>query len=649
EVYQCSNGCSDGACLEENQTASCTDSDGGLNYYVKGNTTNVKHLGGNWDEEDKCEGNLLNEYYCEITSFEGSILNQGRVEVYQCSNGCSDGACLEENQTATCTDSDGGKDYFTNGVVYYKIDGEVNYRDAGDVCDTGNPCYGSDCKVVENYCSGNERNWEYYTCSNACYEGACVNVNPFEIESCSDFGNFIKNPKNFTYEDLFFKLDYNASYENSIWANDSEKNYQTNYASWFSHDDKYRRISFEVNTFDDGDDLNQWLTNQMNWEICKLDTYYTDEENLVYACNGNVLWDKDLKYSRYSSVDSIWVSGNQIISIYTSDSGYYDEEYEKYLEKQKMKDFIEGLKGSNQKEYIGWEYVDVSWPLRNIIEEVLKSCGSSIVSDTCKPSWTCKTEPTVCPQHGYQTRTCVENNCGLKPRTVEMDCSPGICAGCNIPKWFDYKDESKCIPYGTRFKQQTGWVKKLVEETEEESLSEESQSDEVSLKVLSSDEAILTVYTKNGNEENYTLRKNEKVVINASNFDDDLESFELTPIEIHYGSGNSDGFVNFRIKIKGWEKEAETVNAYCNYDGRVMQQKSVNKNGDWASCQNNYECESNFCTSGECVEITKMMKELSGWKVFGAKLACKVGHLLNIEKYNDCIGTRLGKSYLSNQ
>jgi len=116
----CPFGCLDGECLadspgkesgnETNQT--CTDSDGGLNYYLKGE---VSFLGGGnlssvgWDY---CLGNEVVEKYCENT------LPATPIEYY-CPYGCFDGACLTDssgnesgnetqNETNYCTDA-GGK------------------------------------------------------------------------------------------------------------------------------------------------------------------------------------------------------------------------------------------------------------------------------------------------------------------------------------------------------------------------------------------------------------------------------------------------------------------------------------------------------------------------------------------------------------
>ena len=65
----------------------CTDSDGGINYYVKGITTYVGNV------TDFCtSNNSLREYYCVTNGIESVNTT--------CSYGCINGACLNQtNQT----------------------------------------------------------------------------------------------------------------------------------------------------------------------------------------------------------------------------------------------------------------------------------------------------------------------------------------------------------------------------------------------------------------------------------------------------------------------------------------------------------------------------------------------------------------------
>jgi hypothetical protein len=74
---------------EENTSKSCTDSDGGKNYYTKG-TLVVKENGATTTIVDVCsaDGITLHEWYCGVDNSE-------EVQQYTCPNGCKDGACIQ--------------------------------------------------------------------------------------------------------------------------------------------------------------------------------------------------------------------------------------------------------------------------------------------------------------------------------------------------------------------------------------------------------------------------------------------------------------------------------------------------------------------------------------------------------------------------
>jgi len=92
----------------------------------------------------------------------------------------------------------------------------------------------------------------------------------------------------------------------------------------------------------------------------------------------------------------------------------------------------------------------------------------------------------------------------------------------------------------------------------------------------------------------------------------------------------------------------QNFNAYCNYDGRIKEQKTVDYQGNWAKCQNNYECESNACSSGECIEIANMIRDAKGFKSVFVKVVCRVANLFNVENYEECVVNNLGQEFLDN-
>jgi hypothetical protein len=161
--YQCGSGysdeCSDtlncGSCLEGqfcNLTSktcynnSCIDTDGGINYYLLG-AANIN--GQNWT--DYCFNvYLLTEFYCVNNSLFSSP--------YNCLSGCENGTCLN----ITCTDSDGGRNYYTKGTFTWNNGTTLN-----DTCYNAN-------SLKELQCINNSTISDVaYTCPNGCFDGAC--------------------------------------------------------------------------------------------------------------------------------------------------------------------------------------------------------------------------------------------------------------------------------------------------------------------------------------------------------------------------------------------------------------------------------------------------------------------------------------------
>jgi hypothetical protein len=147
----------------------CSDSDGGRNYFIKGTTT---FIGNNY--EDFCVGsNQVLEYYCEKDTL--------RYELYNCSSGCINGACLGQISTTStipglwrCIDSDNGQNKYVQGTVrLFRPDGSLA-REVSDYC--------VGIAVVEMFCtsgSGDNENIASFTLMNCdagqvCINGACV-------------------------------------------------------------------------------------------------------------------------------------------------------------------------------------------------------------------------------------------------------------------------------------------------------------------------------------------------------------------------------------------------------------------------------------------------------------------------------------------
>ncbi len=75
----------------QTNTITCTDSDGGKNYTMKGNTVSISSNGVPGNANDYCSGNYVIEYFCMPVVGGNSVVGG---ETYNCPNGCSNGACI---------------------------------------------------------------------------------------------------------------------------------------------------------------------------------------------------------------------------------------------------------------------------------------------------------------------------------------------------------------------------------------------------------------------------------------------------------------------------------------------------------------------------------------------------------------------------
>ncbi len=72
----------------------CVDSDGGKNYYIKGETSKIINdytVG----QVDKCSGDFIVEAYCGADNKDGN--DYKKAVDFKCSNGCSNGACIVDD------------------------------------------------------------------------------------------------------------------------------------------------------------------------------------------------------------------------------------------------------------------------------------------------------------------------------------------------------------------------------------------------------------------------------------------------------------------------------------------------------------------------------------------------------------------------
>jgi len=329
--YNCLNGCEDGACVE---ASTCTDSDGGINYYRKG--TVEKIVDGSWMEAiDSCisdpdplweEPYNLVEYTCKETNENINSI------FYTCPNGCEDGACIEVvSNFSNCLDSDGGKNYYVKGQTSV---GDILGVDA---CCENNRCdnYGEHPQLGEWYCENGEMEYLIYECPDGCKDGACLRE-----ATC-----------------------YDSDIENDIYV----KGYV---------DTGENRV----------------------FDRCGKDDGYNDENVLIQLfCNGSI---PSLDYNYYcpnGCEDGVCI-------------------------REEVLNFTCGNNDCEPGE---------------TVENCVEDCNK-----TCTPRYYCETSPIICPSDGVQIKRCEDVDCGKEDYEEEINCNPGVCSGCEF-------DEG-CIPYGFR-------------------------------------------------------------------------------------------------------------------------------------------------------------------------------------------------------
>lgn len=153
--------CTDGACFP----TSCSDSDNGKNFKLKG-TTQLIQNGAIIDEKtDKCvsQGKSVREYYCLNNSLDTIKYNCGL------NNLCVDGACVPEYH---CIDSEDGINISLKGTITltYSITNELLGKFDDHCLDAQT--------LVEGYCSDATDTISKIniSCPNEtkCFEGACI-------------------------------------------------------------------------------------------------------------------------------------------------------------------------------------------------------------------------------------------------------------------------------------------------------------------------------------------------------------------------------------------------------------------------------------------------------------------------------------------
>jgi hypothetical protein len=646
----------------------CTDSDGGLNYYVKGKAEQFLGTGNSVYVEDYCyTPHVLTEGFCS-----GSYRNQTD---YSCPNGCVAGACVNSTNLAnvssycdanSCVLYEGDKvnplnnsvaiAYISQGNVKLIVEG-VNTRNlqiddehyVGDVTITITGIFSSSKTTDSSYIEFN------YV------------LNTLPTQTCQAFIDKIKSPADF--KDYSGQLWINRgswNYTGRYWVNNVDEPYNQYSSYWYGDNlQDYRSFSAEVLVFDNKNvDLSTTITWQSTDYICKADNVANQN---IYVCNWDIRNNRQSTDSyQYKSRQVYWYNDNVLVQLYFNfGKSLTDAEITALLQKR-VGDLINTLQ-DNQYKYVDWDNFQIDSPSYNALYEFLKECNSDLIINYSNVlSWNCKKEPALCPPHGEQKQICQAWN----PQTGNYEtqesissCNPGICSGCMIPKWFGNNWDSKCIPYGFRFEQDSGKFNLIEENWTSGGYSEDSGK--ISLEDIKGDEdeVFVQIYPNNtlsirvlewGNA-THLLAIGDKLdilkLVNLSLYHDkDIIQYSFQIDSIYYDSQDYlKSYFSYTLIMESPLKTYNYTyqkpilfNMYCDIDGRVKQQKTKDWNGEWAKCQNNYECSSNLCSDGECIELKDIAASANVFKVTFVRVICKLANLFDQEDYAQCIYNYLG-------
>jgi len=545
-----------------------------------------------------------------------------------------------------CSDSDAGKDYYVKGSfsgVYN--DTLINNQDACLDPERWDNTYTSDW-LGEAYCENNEIKIERYNCPNGCADGACLKP------ACSNLIEKVKNPPILYSGFGDFNPNGNDSYRTNFWLDGNAENATVYYAYWGNNQgSEYKNIDYNIYVFDNENiNLDNLIESNFNWNLCSSETYSDNngKKNVVYLCKGIYDFEQQQSYN----LRGFWVNGNVLVQFYVSSGRQLTQDEILLMQNEKVTDFIDQLKNNRG------TYVDLYLqnPFLSIIRDDLNLCGSELVemrnpetNETCSPCWSCKIEPVICPEHGFQTRTCIDYCCRQENREYQEQCSPGMCSGCMIPRWLNSNSGNNiCVPYGTRLAynnaghKEKSFMSEILEgiaQAKEEGYNFTFEITPENTIHIVFDSAYPFEFTANGEKRGFA--GDEAYVYAGERYNIEftegnrIEKYSLTINNIHY-SGNIDEQY-FELTLQ------DNFDAYCNYDGRIYQQKVKDYDGSWAKCQNNYECDSNLCSGGECVEINDMLRQTSVLKSIGIQVLCKLASLFGIEEsYESCVANYLG-------
>lgn len=312
------------------------------------------------------------------------------------------------------------------------------------------------------------------------------------------------------------------------------------------------------------------------------------------------------------------------------------------------------------------ERIEINNDYFDILNVFFTDCNHSQFNSYSLTPWSCVTQPVICPPHGEQIVKCTRSVNGKTEVSENTKaCTPGVCSGCMVPEWLGEMSpfKNKCIEYGFRVGfdvlDESGKIYRsdFNEGPEDQQWFSVDILDEGVAEVrIIKDVRLLTAnetnpirdieVSVNGQTfngyigETYLVYANQDYKISMRIFDSNGENYLMgqEAIKLHVGEifdsiNDSEDYIEINF--------IEDYNVYCDLDGRFKQQKKPDWNNEWAKCQNNYECDSNLCSSGECVELKAIAGELQGFKGFLVKMLCRLTNPFSEDGYAQCLSDNI--------
>jgi len=672
EKYECPNGCLNGACYNKTGYFLVTFPFGGK--YLLNNSKSLE-IGGIYSDSIE----VIVDGTSKIIS-KGSIakVNGLRIIVEDINYNSN----VPESSSVVLGLEDIYQDNYalfsgcidTDGINFYLKGTTTGLGDDGQVLSINDSCSPELDSVKDYYCDNYHVVDETFYCPNGCSDGACIKLNLSYSGVCSGALNLMQRVSNDGNMSIFGVNEYSysgESYESSKksfagtlysysgerWVNSNRESF-TEYYTYFGvnsyhtyteeWENDWDRYYITLTVFEDKNiSLEEFFKDKIDWNVCVVEELDDGvNSNQIYICKD--LWELTEDSDDNSDSYRIFSYNNNVIleiSVYNGDVNSEDEENR---QTQNILSFLEELKNN--------EYEDanlyIDWFSRNeVLQRFLAECPSDVDEDLdMQPSWKCNLEPAVCPSHGYQVKKCVDANGFEEDKEETISCNPGICSGCMMPKWSSAegweKLDTKCMPYESRWQIENGYSSEQREIDEEDleiiSIQDVLDDDEVNLEIYSNEIAWFAINNE-GAYFNSSVEKGKFYDIKESYSSDSYISnlnYSFYVEDISYNSNNyNQSNISLIVIVKGFVQDEipQYLNVYCDYTGEIMQQKTREYTGDWAKCQNNFECESNFCSSGECIEIQNMLDSAGQFKALGIRIFCKFAYLFNEDSYNSCV------------